>query len=101
VSAASGPARQADVRSFAAAGSPDQVTVTDDGVLSVVRDGRSHTFDLYDRATQLKVVGRPGRRWRVELSRPGASPVVLDAKHVDAEAFTRELLRWRPDLGRR
>jgi len=78
------------------------VTVTDDGVLAVERGGRKESFDLYDRATDLKVVGRPGqRRWRVELSRPGTSAVVLDARQVDADALTRELLRWRPEVGRR
>ncbi|MFI2706493.1 hypothetical protein ACH5WX_03015, partial [Nocardioides sp. CER28] len=96
------PTRQVDVRSFGAAGGAGDVTVTDDGVLDVRQGGRSESFDLYDRDTALRIIGRPGqRRWRVELSRPGAAPVVLDGKQVDAEALTRELLRWRPEVARR
>jgi hypothetical protein len=91
-----------DVRSFTAPGASGEVTVTDDGLLAVELAGRSQTFDLYDRATDVKVVGRPGqRRWRVELSRPDAGAVVIDGRQVDAEAFTRELLRWRPEVARR
>ena len=78
------------------------MTVTDDGVLDVRRGDRSQTFDLYDRATDLRIVGKPGqRRWRVEVSRPGTAPVVIDGKQVDAEALTRELVRWRPEAARR
>jgi hypothetical protein len=68
-------------------------------VLDVRKGASTYRFDLYDTATEIRMHARPGsRRWRVEL-RAGDQAVAIDAKMVDAEAFTRELVRWRPELG--
>lgn len=76
-----------------------EVTVSDQGVLDVRKGSRSYRFDLYDTATEIKMTARPSsRRWKVEF-RAGDQAVSVDAKMVDAEAFTRELVRWRPELG--
>ncbi|MFT4286253.1 hypothetical protein, partial [Nocardioides sp.] len=88
-------------RSFSTAPGAD-VTVNDNGVLDIQHRGEHHRFDLYDRDIDVRINGRPGqRRWRVELATPGTHPVVVDGKMVDPEAFTREILRWRPEVTRR
>ena len=93
-----------DVRSFTPENklgllTAGEVTVSDQGVLDVRKGSRTYRFDLYDTATEVAMTARPGsRRWRVEL-RAGDEAVTVDAKMVDAEAFTRELARWRPELG--
>jgi hypothetical protein len=74
-----------------------EVTVSDDGVLDIRKGTRTYRYDLYDHATSVEIHGKPGqRRWRVEFGGADGS-VVVDARMVDAEAFTREVLRWRPD----
>lgn len=84
------PRREAPSRSIGA------VTVSEDGLLTTP-DGL--TFDLYDRATGIKVTAKPGaRRWKVDLSN-GSGHTTIDAKITDPEELTRELVRWRPDLG--
>jgi hypothetical protein len=45
------------------------------------------------------MVGVPGQRgWEVRFKRRALPPVVVTAAMVDAEAFSRELRRWRPGL---
>ena len=75
-----------------------EVTVSDEGVLDIRKGTRTYHYDLYDRATTIEVTGTPGsRRWKVEFGSPTEAGVTVDAKMVDAEAFTRELQRWRPE----
>jgi hypothetical protein len=93
---------ETDVRSFTPENrlgllTAGEVTVSDDGVLDVRKGSRTFRFDLYDTATEVAVHGKPtSRRWRVEF-RNAEHAVAVDAKMVDAEAFTRELQRWRPE----
>jgi hypothetical protein len=77
----------------------DTVSVTDHGVVRVQVGAEEQEFDLYDHATGVAMHGRPGEQtWRVELSRADAPAVTIEPGDVEAEAFTRELIRWRPEV---
>ena len=78
---------------------PVHVTIDDHGVVDIQNGDTHHRFDVYDASTEVEMVGTPGQRgWEVRFLRRALPPVVVDASMVDAEAFTRELRRWRPTL---
>jgi hypothetical protein len=69
--------------------------VSDEGML-VLPGGQR--YDLYDRATIVRMQGKPGqRRWKVEVG-DGRTQSTVDARLTDPDEFTRELARWRPEL---
>ncbi len=71
----------------------------DHGVVDIRSGETHHRFDVYDASTDLEMVGVPGQRgWEVRFKRRALPPVVVTAAMVDAEAFSRELRRWRPGL---
>ena len=75
------------------------VTIDDHGVVDIRSGETHHRFDVYDASTDLEMVGVPGQRgWEVRFKRRALPPVVVTAAMVDAEAFSRELRRWRPGL---
>ncbi len=75
------------------------VTIDDHGVVDIRSGETHHRFDVYDASTDLEMIGVPGQRgWEVRFKRRALPPVVVTAAMVDAEAFSRELRRWRPGL---
>ena len=80
-------------------GASAHVRVDDAGVVEIVRGEQRHRFDLYSSATMIETHGRPGDAdWEVRFLRRSLPPVIVDRRMVDAEEFTREVQRWRPDL---
>ncbi len=76
-----------------------QVTIDDHGVVDIRSGDSHHRFDVYDPHTDLEMIGVPGQRgWEVRFKRRALPPVVVTSAMVDAEAFSRELRRWRPGL---
>ncbi|WP_296601982.1 hypothetical protein [Nocardioides sp.] len=67
--------------------------------LEIVRDGGRHVFDLADPRLPVDVVGLVGdRSWRVEFSRRGMAPYVLDATMVDPAELLLVLHRHRSEV---
>lgn len=78
---------------------PTEVSVSDGGVVTVVRRGDTHRFDLGSATVRVEVTGHPGDAgWRVRLYRRSLDPVDVDATMVDPEAFLAQLRAHRPDL---
>ncbi|MFT4263620.1 MAG: hypothetical protein QM572_09580, partial [Nocardioides sp.] len=73
-----------------------EVSVDDEGMLTMPGGA---TFDLYDKGTTIQVQGKPGqRRWKVDVVSAAGVSATVDPRLTDPEEFTRELLRWRPEL---
>ena len=80
-------------------GRSSRVTLTEEGVLTLVFGDAHHSFDLSTDATDLEMVGSPGdAKWAIRLLRRGLSPLEVDAGSVDPMLFTEALRQWRPDL---
>ncbi|MEN8673975.1 hypothetical protein [Nocardioides sp.] len=80
-------------------GRSSTVTLSEEGVLTLVFGDAQHIFDLSTDATDLEMIGSPGdARWAVRLIRRGLSPLEVDAGSVDPMLFTEALRQWRPDL---
>ena len=80
-------------------GRSSTVTLSEEGVLTLVFGDAQHIFDLSTDATDLEMIGYPGdARWAVRLIRRGLSPLEVDAGSVDPMLFTEALRQWRPDL---
>lgn len=78
---------------------PTDVTISDGGVVSIVRKGETQRFDLASPTTRVEVLGRPDDRdWRVRLYRRALAPCDVDASMVDPETFLAQLRAHRPDL---
>ncbi|MBO0841984.1 MAG: hypothetical protein J2O46_02275, partial [Nocardioides sp.] len=76
-----------------------EVSVTDDGVLDVRKDSKTFTYDLYAVTTDIRITGEPtGDEWSVEVNDEDTGMITIDKSMVDAEAFQREVLRWRPEI---
>jgi len=74
-----------------------RVSIDAAGVVDIRTADSHHSFDLQQPATEVEVVGEPGSRgWEVRFVRRSLPPVVITAKTVDPEAFTRALRTWRP-----
>ena len=69
------------------------------GQLEVARNGQRRLIELASPYTPVAIVGTPGRRgWQVLIEQLDAPMLTLSAADVEPEAFTRVLLRLRPDL---
>jgi hypothetical protein len=79
---------------------PSDVRVgIDGGVVSIVRDGGQHRFDVTDPRTEVRIQGTTDDpEWRVMFLRRTLPPLVVDARMVDPVAFTSALRKWRPEL---
>ncbi|MFT4085439.1 MAG: hypothetical protein QM638_22890, partial [Nocardioides sp.] len=92
------PDENGEVRSFGTA--PEAtVTVSAEGIVEIRHGEDDYVYDLYDLGVEVVLRGDPDSPdWRAELG--GRDGVIVESADVDAPAFHREVLRWRPDAAR-